>query len=113
MFLHYWEEHEEVLRLLAMEIQRGRDRLFDFLSDIKGTESCEKLLKITTNLEGQVGIQPKDDTKLIQRFISILGIIIISFLLEPLFTELCGMSDSAQSDFLEDRIRCIMKLEMV
>lgn len=91
VFIQYCEGHTEVLRLLILEIHQGGDLLFDLLDDIKETESYEKLYNVTTIFEEYVGIPWEDDSEIIQRFISFIGIIMIQFLLEPLLTGILGL----------------------
>lgn len=110
VFIRYWEEHTEVLRLLTMEIHQGGDLLFDLLRNTKETESYDKLYNITTILEDHASHGSEEDSQVIQRFISFIGIIMIYFLLEPLFTKIIGMGESGRSAFLEQRIHFIKQL---
>ena len=110
IFIHYWEEQTEVLHLLTMEIHQGGDLLFDLLRDSKTSETYDKLYNITTLLEEHVHLGSEDAQQVIQRFISFIGIIIIYFLLEPIFARILGMREDERSEFLEQRIQFIKHL---
>ena len=109
-FFDYWRGNPQVLKLMVHEINNGAEYLKRILTSPASETMKRSLSNIISILENILIGRNGSETERLQRFISLVGMLMIYFLLEPLFREIFQLSEKEREVFLTDRIDSIMRL---
>ncbi len=110
IFIRFWQENPEVLKLLIYEINNGADALIEILKSPRTSNLQSKLHNIVAILEQHVSPGADCDDDKINGFISFVGIVMIYALFEPLFDNLFNVSMEQKNDFINRRIELITEV---
>ena len=109
-FFEYWRRNPQVLKLMVHEINNGAEYLKRILTSPTRDTMKRSLSNIITILENVLIGRSGNERERLQRFISLVGMLMIYFLLEPLFREIFQLSENGEAAFLNDRINSITRL---
>lgn len=109
-FFDYWRTNPEVLKLMVHEINNGAEYLKRILSSPARETMQRSLANIISILDKVLISRKGSESERLQRFISLVGMLMIYFLLKPLFREIFQLSENGEAAFLNDRINSIIGL---
>ncbi len=110
VFFEFWRNNPSILKLLLHEINSGADFLVTILQGHYLKEYQLKIKSVISILEDTVFGGCESDEECMQHFISLVGILMIFFILEPLFNRLFSINEKNKEQFFEKRIDTIHQM---
>ncbi|MBD3225664.1 MAG: TetR family transcriptional regulator [Caldithrix sp.] len=110
VFFEFRQNHSSILKMLLHEINSGAEMLVAILHGDYLKEYQQKIKNIISILEKYVFGGCKSDEECMQHFINLVGILMIFFLLEPLFKRLFFIDEHSREQFIKKRIKPVSQM---